>query len=113
MLVGYVSDERYVALCDVVLEFEQEGRSVAVARSTPRGAIYADLEPGHYTLEWRTMSKDGRRGLVRRACWCNSRRGRPTSFASSPMVYLAMSGRSGCGVGSALSFVSSPPQPTA
>jgi len=56
MLVGYVSDERYVALCDVVLEFEQEGQSVAVVRSTPRGAVYADLQPGHYRV---TLQKAG------------------------------------------------------
>lgn len=56
MLVGYVSDERYVALADVLLEFEQEGRSVAVARSTPRGAVYAEVEPGDYRV---TLAKEG------------------------------------------------------
>lgn len=56
MLVGYVSDERYVALADVPVEFEQGGRSVAVACSTPRGAVYADLAPGDYRA---TLAKDG------------------------------------------------------
>ncbi len=56
MLVGYVSDERYVALADVVLEFERNGRSVAVARSTPRGAVYAEVEPGEYRV---TLVKPG------------------------------------------------------
>jgi N,N-dimethylformamidase len=56
MLVGYVSDERYVALCDVAVEFEGDGRSVAVTRSTPRGGIYADLEPGPYRV---TLVKPG------------------------------------------------------
>ena len=46
MLIGYVSDENYVALADVAVEFVQAGQSVAVVRSTPRGAIYADIAPG-------------------------------------------------------------------
>ncbi len=56
MLVGYVSDERYVALADVWLEFERDARSVAVVRSTPRGAVYAEVEPGEYRV---TLVKDG------------------------------------------------------
>lgn len=56
MLVGYVSDERYVAVADVLLEFEREGRSIAVVRSTPRGAVYADVVPGQYRV---TLVKDG------------------------------------------------------
>jgi N,N-dimethylformamidase len=56
MLVGYVSDERYVALADVLLEFERGGRSVAVVRSTSRGAVYAEIEPGEYRV---TLVKDG------------------------------------------------------
>lgn len=56
MLVGYVSDERYVALADVLLEFEQAGRSVAVVRSTPRGAVYAEIAPGDYRV---TLVKEG------------------------------------------------------
>lgn len=46
MLIGYVSDERYVALCDVAVELERDGACLAVVRSTPRGAIYADVAPG-------------------------------------------------------------------
>lgn len=45
MLIGYVSDERYVALPDVMFEFLQEGRSVE-ARSRASGAVYAELSPG-------------------------------------------------------------------
>ena len=56
MLIGYVSDERYVALADVLLEFEREGESAAVVRSTPRGAVHADLEPGPYRV---TLVKEG------------------------------------------------------
>ncbi|MBI3941615.1 MAG: carboxypeptidase regulatory-like domain-containing protein [Chloroflexi bacterium] len=44
MLVGYVSDENYVALADVLLEFEREGQEPVVVRSTPRGQVFADIE---------------------------------------------------------------------
>jgi len=56
MLVGYVSDERYVALADVMLEFQRDGRTEAIVRSTPRGAIVAQLAPGDYHV---TLVKDG------------------------------------------------------
>jgi hypothetical protein len=55
MLVGYVSDERYVALPDVLLEFENESGSVE-ARSRATGAVYADLAPGPYKV---TLWKPG------------------------------------------------------
>ena len=55
MLVGYVSDERYVALCDVALVF-QAGAQIVATRSLADGAIVADLAPG----TWRaTLSKEG------------------------------------------------------
>jgi hypothetical protein len=56
MLIGYVSDENYLALLDVVLEFERDGEPIAVATSSPRGAIYADLPPGEYRV---TLAKPG------------------------------------------------------
>lgn len=56
MLAGYVSDEQYVALADVLLEFERDGEPVAVARSTARGAINVDVEPGAYRV---TLVKEG------------------------------------------------------
>jgi hypothetical protein len=49
MLVGYVSDDRYLALPDVLLEFQREGNSIE-ARSRASGAIHADLDPGPYTV---------------------------------------------------------------
>ena len=49
MLVGYVSNERYVALADMLFEFRRAGR-VATARSTISGAVYADIEPGEYEV---------------------------------------------------------------
>lgn len=50
MLIGYVSDERFVALADVLLEFQQKGETVAIVRSTPRGAVVADVAPGTYDV---------------------------------------------------------------
>jgi N,N-dimethylformamidase len=56
MLIGYVSDERYVAVADVLLEFERDGQTEAVVRSTPRGAVHAELAPGDYRV---TLVKEG------------------------------------------------------
>ena len=56
MLVGYVSNLGYVALDDVRVEYQQNGHCVAVVSSTPRGAIYAEIVPGEYTV---TLVKDG------------------------------------------------------
>ncbi len=49
MLVGYVSNEKYSALCDVHFEF-RSGESVASARSLISGAVYADIPPGIYEV---------------------------------------------------------------
>jgi len=49
MLIGYVSDERYVALADVLFEFFDEKRRIT-ARSTASGAVEADLSPGTYRV---------------------------------------------------------------
>ncbi|HEV2294764.1 MAG TPA: N,N-dimethylformamidase beta subunit family domain-containing protein [Tepidisphaeraceae bacterium] len=54
--VAFVSDEHYLALTDVVLEFQQCDGCVAVVRSSPRGAVYADLADGEYLV---TLSKPG------------------------------------------------------
>jgi N,N-dimethylformamidase len=56
MLVGYVSDERYVALADALIEFERDGEMVAVVRSTPRGEVFAAIAPGKYRV---TLVKPG------------------------------------------------------
>ncbi len=55
MLVGYVSDERYVALADVLIEFESAAGSVET-RSRASGAVYADIGPGTYRV---TLQKPG------------------------------------------------------
>jgi N,N-dimethylformamidase len=49
MLIGYVSDERYVALPDVQLEFKRNGESTEV-RSRASGSVYADLPAGEYDV---------------------------------------------------------------
>lgn len=56
MLIGYVSDERYVALADVGIEIDRDDTLVEVVHSTPRGRVCADLEPGTYRF---TLVKDG------------------------------------------------------
>jgi N,N-dimethylformamidase len=55
MLVGYVSDERYVALPDTLLLFENEQVRVAT-RSLADGSVEADLPPGRYQV---TLHRDG------------------------------------------------------
>lgn len=49
MHVGYVSNERYVALADVLLEFRGSA-GVMTTRSSISGAVYADIEPGEYEV---------------------------------------------------------------
>ena len=57
MLIGYVSDENYLALLDVVLEFrDADDEPVAVITSSPRGAVYGDLPDGKYRV---TLAKPG------------------------------------------------------
>src|SRR5262245_45489975 len=55
MLIGYVSDERYVALTGVDVELVGPQGAIAV-RSTASGAIYADVPPDTYQV---TIAKDG------------------------------------------------------
>ena len=55
MLIGYVSDDRYVALADVLLEFEGESGSFET-RSWATGSVHLDLTPGTYRV---TLQKPG------------------------------------------------------
>jgi hypothetical protein len=55
MLLGYVSDQRYLALADVLLDFESDAGSIET-RSRASGAVYADLAPGVYRV---TLQKPG------------------------------------------------------
>lgn len=60
MLIGYVSDEHFQAIADVLVQFEADpgkGREPdAVVRSTPTGALYADLAAGSYLV---TLARSG------------------------------------------------------
>jgi N,N-dimethylformamidase len=55
MLVGYVSDERYVALADVAIMLQNDSDLVAT-RSLANGAVTADVRPGRYSV---TLARDG------------------------------------------------------
>lgn len=55
MLFAYVSDERYVALPDALLELEGEAGSFE-ARSRATGAVYVEVPSGHYRV---TLQKPG------------------------------------------------------
>ncbi|MEQ8788401.1 MAG: hypothetical protein RIC55_18975 [Pirellulaceae bacterium] len=59
MLIGYVSDQRYVALADVLLLIESATHGERAALSVcsrADGGVVADLPPGRYTV---TLAKDG------------------------------------------------------
>jgi len=56
VLLGHVSDERYVALAGVMVEVDRGGETVAETESTARGRIHVDLPPGRYRV---TLRKDG------------------------------------------------------
>ncbi|MGH9627560.1 MAG: N,N-dimethylformamidase beta subunit family domain-containing protein, partial [Bryobacteraceae bacterium] len=56
MLIGYVSDERYVAIADACVDFEQDGNLAASVRSTASGSIHADIPAGAYRV---TLAKEG------------------------------------------------------
>lgn len=49
MLVGYVSDERHLALCDVAFVFESD-RAAFVTHSHADGSVRVDLPPGEYRV---------------------------------------------------------------
>ena len=50
MLIGYVSDERYAALPDVLLEFADAAGGSWETRSRASGAVHFDLPPGEYRV---------------------------------------------------------------
>src|SRR5271156_1818967 len=56
MLIGYVSNENYVALGDVLIEFTNDQGESWEVRSRASGSIHADLPPGEYLV---TLSKPG------------------------------------------------------
>ena len=50
MLIGYVSDENYAALSDVTVEIVDVHAERVVVRSTPSGAVVADIPPGPHEV---------------------------------------------------------------
>jgi hypothetical protein len=56
VLIGYASDERYVALADVAVEFTNDKSESWEVRSRATGSIYCDLPPGPYMV---TLAKLG------------------------------------------------------
>ena len=56
MLIGYVSDERYAALADVLLEFTNDRGDSCEARSRASGSLHIDLPRGEYLV---TLQKPG------------------------------------------------------
>src|ERR1051325_8533707 len=50
MLIGYVSDERYVALADVAVEFTNDQGESWDARSRAGGSVHCELPPGDYLV---------------------------------------------------------------
>lgn len=61
MLLGYVSDEKYVALPDVLLEFiDSAGRS-RETRSRASGSVHLDLPPGDYQVVLHKPGYGGKR----------------------------------------------------
>lgn len=63
MLIGYVSDERYVALPDVLLEFEGPAGSFE-ARSRASGSVHAEIPPGEYRVTLQKAGFGGKRTRV-------------------------------------------------
>jgi N,N-dimethylformamidase len=55
VLIGYVSDERHLALCDVAVLFENDRLAVST-RSLADGSLRADLPPGDYRV---ALNKEG------------------------------------------------------
>jgi hypothetical protein len=57
-IIGYVSDENYLAIPDVLVEIESAGGGgvVTMLRSSPRGALYADIPAGKYRI---VLAKSG------------------------------------------------------
>jgi N,N-dimethylformamidase len=83
MLIGYVSDERYSALSDVVLEFVDDHGQSWEARSRATGAVHLDLPAGSYTV---TLQRAG----------YGAKRSRASVPASSPHQFrLLADGLSG------------------
>ena len=69
-----MSDERFVALADVLLEFQRDGQTVTIVRSTPRGAVHAGVPAGEY------MSRLVKPGLGSKTVRMNAHPSEPFHF---------------------------------
>lgn len=78
MLIGYVSDEKYVALADVLVEFTNDAGESWEARSRAGGSIHANLPPGEFLV---TLAKPG----------FGSKRVRMTPPANQPYQFRLLS----------------------
>ena len=56
MLIGYVSNERYQAIPDALVELTRDGALVASVRSSASGAVHADVPAGTYDV---VLARDG------------------------------------------------------
>jgi hypothetical protein len=63
MLIGYVSDERYVALPDVLFEFFDGKRRIGT-RSTVSGAVEAEIGPRLHVIKCRRQTRLGKEPLA-------------------------------------------------
>ena len=73
MLIGYVSDERYLALSDVLFEFTNEHETVQ-SSSSASGKVYAELEAGIYTATFQLEGFGPKRVRI------NAQPGKPYHF---------------------------------
>ena len=64
MLIGYVSDERYLALPDVAIEFVDSRGGSWEARSRATGAVHLDLPAGDYTVTLQRAGYGAKRSRV-------------------------------------------------
>ncbi len=65
MRIGFVSDERYVALPDAVLEFVDGRGHSWEARSRASGAVFADLPKGDYTVTLQKVGFGAKRSRIK------------------------------------------------
>lgn len=73
-LLGWVSDERHVAVPGVHVQIDREGELAAAVRSTARGAVLAAIEPGRYRVTLNAAGFSGKSSL------CDLHPERPLQF---------------------------------
>jgi N,N-dimethylformamidase len=68
MLIGYVSDERFVALADVQLEFVADDGTSYEVRSRASGSVHGDLPAGNYQVILHKPGYGSKRVALRLPC---------------------------------------------